>query len=344
VIEPRSTFRGVWGPRVLALAALAASLGASSRARANGEAESEPRSRPESQPASEDEGSVEEGETRFSTFVDYVIGIGKTTAVDSLPPTSASVNPVNQVDADPVFTNSFLFGLGYEPIKNLGFGVRLPLTIGTISPDGYQGRTLSVFGNIELEGEYKVHLSETLAMAYSLGVALPTAIGTRVPDTSAGLPANVNQGSYDSYSLSYAAGASRGFEENALFFSDRLGIIPKVSLEYHPAGGFRFEPYAKVENLISIANDGSTKYIGELLLVAQASYLIGKYVEPGLRLWTTIAYAGDSDGSAGVVEPEARFHVGALTPYLGVIVPFAGPISKDPSHFVGIRLGAALAF
>src|ERR1700722_2606020 len=104
-------------------------LSSSTLAYAHGEAERDPvvRTRTEEPAGEEAEGDEE---TRFSVGVDYVIGIGKISAADQLLPGSASVNPINQVDADPVHTNTFVFGFGYEPIKNLGFGVRLPLTVG----------------------------------------------------------------------------------------------------------------------------------------------------------------------------------------------------------------------
>jgi hypothetical protein len=323
--------------------ALVAVLSTGSLAYAHGESDREPTVRTPA--ASEETTEGGEAETPFTVGIDYVFGIGKTVAADQLLPTSASVNPVNQVDSDPVQTSSFVFAFGYEPIKNLAFGVRVPLTVGSLSPDGFQSRTVSEMGNIELEAELRTPLSKTMALVYSLGFALPTAQGTRIPDTTAELAKTTfNQGSFDNYSIAYAAAGSRGYEENALFLPDRLGIIPKVALEYHATGGLRLDPYVKVENLASIANDGSTKYIGELVLGVRAGYLVNKYVEPGVRLWTTLAFAGDSDGSVAVVEPEAQFHIGVLTPYLGVIVPFAGPLAKDPSQFVGVRLGASLMF
>jgi hypothetical protein len=314
-------------------------------ARAHGEAESEPRVRATTE---EPAGPVEEGEheNHFEIGVDYVLGFGKTTAADQIAPGSspAGVNPINQIDADPVQTNSFVFDFGYEPIKHLAFGVRVPLIVGSIKPDGLDSRTASNIGNIELEGEWRTELTPSLGLGASLGVALPTAPGTRVPDATSGLTGPFDQTGYDRFALNFASAASRGFEENALFFTDRVSIIPKLSLEYHPKNGLRLDPYVKVENLISTVKDGSSKVIGELVLGGTAGYLLGKYVEPGVHLWTTLAFTGDPDGSVAVVEPECRFHIGQLTPYVGIIVPFAGTIAKSPSEFVGVRLGASLVF
>jgi len=89
-------------------------------------------------------------EARFSAGIDFVAGWGKTTVADQLPPGSASVNPVNRVASDPITTDSFVIGAGFEITKHLGIGARLPLTTGTISPDGYQSRFISSFGNLEL--------------------------------------------------------------------------------------------------------------------------------------------------------------------------------------------------
>src|SRR5579871_47439 len=132
-------------------------------------------------------GAEAEADARFTVGVDFVAGWGKTLAADQIPPGSANVNPVNTVSADPVSTDSFVVSFDYAPVKHVGVGLRIPLTTGTISPDGYQSRFISAFGNVELEGEYAMPLSKNLALVLSLGFALPTAQGTEVPATTAGL-------------------------------------------------------------------------------------------------------------------------------------------------------------
>jgi hypothetical protein len=336
--------------RCVAGGALAAVLSSSPLAFAHGESDRERPDRTTTEaPAPSDEEASVDGVTHFMVGIDFVAGFGKTPSVDQAPPTSANVAPVNEVEADPIQPDSFVFDFDYAPRKNVVFGLRLPLTTGAISPDAYQSRTISAIGNIELEGELALALSPELALVTSLGVAFPTAQGTLVPKTAAALPPTFDEALYDRYSLNYAAAASRGFEDDALFFPSRFGLVPKVALEYHAARGVRLDPYVKLENLISTSNANSSGYIGEVVVGVRAAYLVNRYFEPGVRLWATLAFtggalAGAEEGSVAVIEPEARFPIGNFTPYLGAIVPFAGALAKDPSQFVGVRLGAAFTF
>jgi hypothetical protein len=324
--------------------ALLTLLLASRPARAHGEDDRQRPERPRTSTAGEEPGAEVDEETRWSVGLDFVAGFGKTTFADVIPPGSANVNPVNTIGADPVQVNSFLFSLGYEPIRHLGLGVRMPLTLGTVSPDtlSLEPRTVEALGNVELEIEGSFELTRHLELVLSAGFALPTATGTELPETAGALPANLDQTSYDRFSLEQAAAASRGFEENALFFTHRFGIIPKVALEYKLAG-LRLEPYAKVENMISTSSSNKDGYIGELVLGGRVSYLVTRWFEPGVRIWTTIVLT-PADQPVAVVEPEIRFHYAIVTPYVGGILPFAGPLAHDPMQFAGLRLGAALAF
>ncbi len=318
-------------------------------AHAHGEDDREPRQRQTSAAPAEGEGggehAEEEAEPKWRVGVDYVLGFGKTVVATQLPPGSASVVPVNVVESDPIEVSSILLSLAWEPVKHFGLGARFPVSVGNISPDGAeQSRAISTIGNLELEGEYSFELGKHVELVAALGVALPTAQGTEVPATTADLAGKAfSQTDYDRFSLNVAAAGSRGYEENALFFSQRFGLVPKLALDVH-AGAFTVEPYVKVENMISTTSDAEHGYIGELVVGAGASYLAGRYFEPALRLWTAIVLTGDDTKPVGVVEPQLRFHIYSLTPYVGVILPFAGPLAQDPSQFVGIRAGASLSF
>ena len=338
------TLLAAWG-------VLMASVLESPLAFAHGDVDREKVERPsaaESSGAGGDEAGAatgEDTETRFTIGLDVVVGFGKTLAADQTPPDSLNATPVNLVDSDPVHPDSFLFSWNYEALRHLGFGARLPLVVGSILPDGYQSRPISALGNLELEGEYATDLSRRVALVYALGIGLPTAEGAQVPDTTADLAGKAfNASAYDRYSILYAAAASRGFEENALFFPNRFGVVPKVALEYRGWGGLRLEPFVKLENMISTSSDNARAYLGELVFGARVAYRVNDYVETGLRAWATVVVAGADEGPVVVVEPELRLHFGVFGPYLGLILPVAGPLASDPSRFVGVRLGAVLAF
>src|SRR5580658_8652958 len=149
--------RGLW---VAAGGTLAALLSSGPLALAHGESERETPVRTTTEGAEPSgEGAIDDEETHFVAGLDVVVGFGKTPSVDQTPPVSAIVAPVNVVESDPVQTNSFVFDFAYAPTKKSDFRVRLPVTVGAISPDAYQARTLSAIGNVELDGDLAFQLS-----------------------------------------------------------------------------------------------------------------------------------------------------------------------------------------
>jgi hypothetical protein len=153
----------------------------------------------------------------------------------------------------------------------------------------------------------------------------------------------VDQSGYDRWSLSHAAMAARGYEDNALFEPQRLGIIPRVGLLYR-IHGLSVEPYLKLENLVATSSTLANGYVGELVGGLRVGYWVHKEFEVALRGWVNVGYAGgDEDKKTTVaIEPQAVLRFGPVRPSLGVIIPFTGPAGD--SGFVGLRLGVAVAF
>jgi hypothetical protein len=292
--------------------------------------------------------STETTDTTFMLGADLAIGFGKTAVVNQDIPGPNGITPATSISGAPLSVESLIFAGGFEPVRHLGFGARIPLTLGSFSPPNRESRGTTVLGNIEIEGEYEAELSEQVKLLLSLGLALPTAQGDEVPDSvdrvaldSAG---RVDQNSYDRGALNRAAAAARGYEDNALFEPKRFGIIPKIALHYAAPGGLRIEPYIKLENLIDTTGNADDKYLGEIVGALRVAYLVQKEIEPGIRVWGNIPLNGPNTNPVGVVEPELRLHFGVATPYIGVIIPFAGPIAQDPTQFVAIRAGLAFRF
>jgi hypothetical protein len=340
--ERWALFGAATGAFVAVLSSSAPSLG-------HGESDRERSERPpieESAPSGEV--SQGDGDQHFDVGVDFVAGFGKTGVVDQAPPASANVALIGKVGADPVQPDSFVLDVEYAALPRLAFGLRLPLITGAINPDASQGRSAAAIGNLELEGEATFSLSPALVLVGSFGVALPTAQGTPIPSATAALPATFDPDAYDRYSLNYAAAASRGFEDDALFFPGRLSLVPQIALLVRGWSRARLDPYARLENRISTSSSNSKGYVCEAVIGARAGYVVNPFFEPGVRVWTTLALTGSTSGeearSVGVVELGARFPISDFVPSLGVVLPFAGALAKDPSRFVGVRLGASFAF
>jgi len=295
------------------------------------------------------EGEAQEGEGKHEEVgkagLDLVLGWGKVPfAVLSTPATGPVPNPTyTYADKVPSNVQSFILGGSMEIMEHVEVGARLPFSFAGFSPDGTPGRSATSFGNLELEGAYGGRVAEGLRLTGSLGLALPTAQGTEVPPDLNVAATYVDQSAYDRWSLNRAAAAARGYEDNALFEPNRLGIIPKVGLLYR-THGLSLEPYLKIENLISTSSSLTNSYVGELVGGLRVGYWVHKEFEVALRGWVNVGYAGADDDKKTTVaiEPQAVLRFGPVRPYLGVIIPFTGP--PNDGGFVGLRLGVDVAF
>ncbi len=284
----------------------------------------------------------QEKETKLGLGLDMVIGFGKTPMVtQTLPGTLATV-PDTSLDSALITTESILMSGSYEITKNIGVGLRLPFTFGTFTAPGRQSRGTSAVGSLELEGEYVHHLNAEMKLIYALGVALPTAQGDEVPsreELEKERGKIIDQNSYDRFAVNRAAASSRGFEENALFEPKRLGFIPKVGFDYKVSHVI-IQPYLKLENLVSTVSGAEHSYLGELILGTFLGYELHQYVDAGVRVWGNVPLT--TGEGVGVLEPQVRGHIGNITPILGGVFPFAGPLTNP--QFAGLRLALAARF
>jgi hypothetical protein len=207
------------------------------------------------------------------------------------------------------------------------------------------------FGNLEPEIEGAFKLSEMAALELGLAVALPTAQGTN----NIAMPAGVyDQAALDVGAIQRAAGAARGFEDDALFTPKYVGIIPRLKLELAQEGKWHVDAWAKLENLIAdqtlghdvVYGDNPPSYIGQLVFGATGGYHVTKEIEPALRIWANAPLSGtdpDFNTVVAVVEPQVRFHLGDYTPVIGGILPLAGTLAT-PHYAGGLRLAVAGRF
>jgi len=287
----------------------------------------------------------EEEEEKGTLGLDLVMGWGKVPfAVQNLPGAGSPAVTYTRADAVPSNVQSFILGGSVEVINNLDVGLRVPFTFAGFSPDGSAARSTTGVGNLELEGEYELELSEHLMLTGALGLALPTAQGDEIPPDLMNANANsVDATAFDRFSLSRAAASARGYEDNALFEPDRFGIIPKIGALYR-LRGLSVEPYVKVENLVATSSKLDEKYVGELVAAVRVGYWVHKQFELALRGWVNVGYAGSDEDkqTAAMLEPDLVLRFGPVRPYAGVLVPLAGPPSDN--GFVGVRVGLAGSF
>jgi hypothetical protein len=295
-------------------------------------------------PTPEEEGRRPESEPKAMVGLDMVLGWGRVPfAVQNLPQPGQPAITYTRDDGVSSNVQSIVMAGSLDVIEHVGVGARLPLTFAGFSPNGTAGRSTTSFGNLELEGEYSQHIAHRMRLIGSFGLALPTAQGTELPAGLNQTPAPfVDTTGYDRYSLNRAAAAARGFEDNALFEPNRLGLVPKVALVYL-LHGVSIEPYVKVENLIGTSTALAAPYVGEVVAAARFGYWVQSRFELSLKGLVNIGFAGtDEDKKVAVaIEPDVVLRFGPVRPYAGVIVPLAGPPSQN--GFVGVHFGVALA-
>lgn len=283
-------------------------------------------------------GAAHEHEHRpFSVGLDFVVGFG---AYPAILPLRGVTSPVEDAPAgfgasEPVAVHSlsFVIGAGYEIAERFGVGARIPLTIGSVPGFDLETHSTFAFGNVELEGEAEFELSESAELVFSLGIALPTAQGSEEPEVEG----DELNSAFDQFVVQRLAAASRGFEDNALFEVDRLGIIPKVALQARE-GIVLFQPFLKLENLIATNSELERSYIAELVFGTFIGFQASQHFELGARAWASAAFLDEVE-MVGVAEPQVRAHFAPVDVVLGGIIPFAGELT-DP-QFGGVRLAVA---
>jgi hypothetical protein len=336
-----------------ALSVVLAVLAGARGARAHGEVETERREHPGGVSAAPDvvpeagAPSEEPREEKVELAADLVVGFGKTPlAVQQAPQSFTTVPPYTAGSARSTSESVVLEG-GYHILPQFAVGVVVPFSFATFSPPSEDSRGTSAFGNLEVSGAYELPTRRSTKVAFGLGVSLPTAQGSELPsadELAQQQGAAFTPAAYDRYAVNRAAALSRGYEENALFEPDRLGINPRVQVEWE-ARRLRLEGSVKLENLIATSTSLAHSYLGELVPGVRAGYALGPAAEVGVRVWANYAFAGSDDSSklALVAEPQLVGTFGNLRPVLGVIVPFAGA-PTDPWQFVGLRLSLLATF
>jgi hypothetical protein len=334
-----------------ALAALVLTMAAGRQARAHGDFDidrPEPSTAPSTDAASADarpDAARAKHDERTWLTLDLVLGWGRVPfAVQNLPDTGDPALTYTRSDRTEASVQSLVAAGSTELGRGWGVGFGVPLTFASFSPSGSPSRGTSSFGNVELEGDASAPLARGLRFVSSLGLALPTAQGQEIPAGLSGQnAASVPESAYDRWSLSRAAAFARGYEDNALFVPQRLGLIPKVGLLYR-LRALRIEPSMKVDNLIATSRSLQAAYVGQIVGALGVGYGIQEHLELGVRGWVAVGYAGASDDrtTAAALEPDVVLRFGSVRPYAGVILPLAGPPSQN--GFVGVRLGLTASF
>ncbi len=288
--------------------------------------------------------------------VDAVLGFGGINVVTDQPQTATKVTVVSILPAI-----TYRFGDVWT------VGLRMPFSTGsTKGPlgaiDKYDQYAL---GNLEVLVRPAFQLTRRLRLPVQFAFLPPTASGqyfVEANDTGSVARAIVNQ----------AAASSRGWEENALFASKRVGLVPGVGLTYDrgaahlgvttklevmvKAGGN--EPQEPNIKSVTSVNPGVGLHGTVTNWVTSLSFFYDLFdgkLTPGLRAWLAVNSAPVTDatvdysGAQFVLEPDllTKIPIGKVTIHGGLagIIPIGGHLGGGAGASMGgLKLRAGLLF
>ena len=300
-----------------------------------------------------EEEKKEATESKGLVDLEVVVGGGQVEALNPVPGSTTS----GQLRYERALTDTIASGIvlsgRYDLSKEVNLGVRFPVAVASLMPDGALSRTTANLGNIELELEWEKELGEHAEIFLGAHLALPTASGSELPSEAelAGDQSGVDPVSADKFAVNHAVATAYGDENNALWLAGYIGVVPAAGVKLR-FGRLRIEPYVKVENMFSIRKDAQEKAIVELDAGGRVSVTVASFpaeakektsFDVGVRAWGSFTLTDhEGDLNIGVVEPELRIGGERWRVTAGVLVPFVGE-TRDQGWISG-RLSGTVAF
>jgi hypothetical protein len=287
----------------------------------------------------------------LTLWLDWTLGFGKTRAVDTVRPASLMTEPRPVLVDAQVGLSTFIVGAKYAFTEDIAAGFRLPFTFGNLGSISFQGGRAITLGNLELDGSVQKKLSDSLGITGALALALPTSLGTELPNTQAELdakpPESFDNAEANKYSINQAAAAAFGYEQDQLFWSKRIGLVPSVEARWE-SERLHAAPLLKMVNLFDTHGASVERYRMEIVFGAAGGYRVLGWLDVGLRVWGSAAPVrrDDSPVGAGVVSPEVRAFFGqrkSSSFYVAGVLPFVGS-TVDPYYFGALRAGLSGSF
>lgn len=287
----------------------------------------------------------EEEEKKGLVDFEVVVGAGR---VEALNPVPDSAVVTGQLRYERALTDVTAVGLvlsgRYDLSPNVNLGLRFPVAVAQLRPEGDTSRGTANLGNVELEAEYEKELSEHATIFFGAHLATPTSSGNELPTEAelAGTQANIDPVAADKYAVNKAVSNAFGDENTALWLAGYVGLIPAAGVKLK-FGRLRIEPYVKLESMFSIRQDAQERAIVELVTGGRVSVNVVKGFDVGVRAWGSFTLTDhEGDLNIGVIEPEVRVGSKDWRVTAGFLFPFAGELT-DPQWFAG-RVSATVAF
>lgn len=293
-----------------------------------------------------------------------VLGPPGAGSIDMLVGLGSMRDVTNDSDVTKLTVLSLIFGVQYRFGESLTFGVRFPYSTGSITGPGGAANAYNTFavGNLEVSGRYAIDLSRRLRLPIDAALYFPTASGDLFADSS-------DRGSVAQALINQAAAYSRGFEENPLFASKRMGIrlgggIAYDSKQIHITAGTRLDIMGKTGGNPPASAELHTPNTTWLTGGSFFYDFLGGKLTPGLRAWLAVAtlpvFSGTRDysGAQFVLEPDVYTRIPlnpqgslAIRGGLGYVIPIAGVLgggqkigAQNSGSTGGLRVHAEFQF
>lgn len=292
----------------------------------------------------DEEGSYAPGKKKKVEEVDddrtpRVLGPPAAVSLDMLVGLGAMRDVTNDSGVTDLTVLSFVFGLQYRFGESLTIGARFPYSTGSITGPGGAADDYNTFaiGNLELSGRYAFDLTRRISLPVELALYFPSASGDLFADAN-------DQGARAQALVNQAAAYSRGFEENPLFASKRMGIRIGAGVTYdrneiHVEGHTRLDIMGKTGGNEPVAAELHTPNTTWLTGASFFYDFFGGKLTPGLRAWLAVTtlpvFAGTRDysGAQFVLEPDVYTRIPlnaagslAIRGGLGYVIPVGGAL------------------
>jgi hypothetical protein len=297
---------------------------------------------------------AETEEAKGALDFEVVIGAGQ---VDALNPIPNSTVVSGQLRYERALTDSvaagFVLSGRWDVSKNFNLGLRFPVALASLRPQGDIARTSVNLGNVEVEAEYERELGEHAEVFLGFHVALPTSLGNELPSeaTLAGNQTGIDPVAADKFAINQAVSHAFGNENTALWLAGYLGFVPAAGVKLR-FGPVRIEPYVKAENMISVRPESQERAIVELDAGGRFAVEVASFpkeahdrtkIDVGARAWGSFTLTDhEGSGATGVVEPEVRIRGNRWRVTAGLLVPFAGELFDQ--GWISGRLSATVLF
>jgi len=229
-----------------------------------------------------------------------------------------------------VTAQSASLGASYGITDHWRVGLQLPWTTATIQVAGIS-RSVTSFGNAELDGWYQHDWSPEVTATYGLGLA----------GGGQGKSTSNAQTDQDRALINQAISDARGYAFDARYTSGRSSAIPSMEVDWFHRG-LQVEPYLRLQFLHDVTGDQPNPNVTTSEIGARLAYRWWRVLDTGLRTWWFAIPGGNVEhvASSFVVEPELRGRIGPVTVLLGLLVPVAGPYANP--RIVSGELGVQL--